>query len=118
VSTSIRKVILWQLAATVLLAIAAGAIAGSHAALSATLGGVISIVSGLAFSKLTRTRNGLTASGILVVALKAELVRLALMIALVLLVLLVYRDVVVVGLIGSFLVTVVIFTMAFFVREN
>jgi ATP synthase protein I len=118
VSTSIRKVILWQLAATVLLAIAAAAIAGAHAALSAALGGLISIVSGLAFSRLTKSRNGLSASGILVVALKAELVRLALMIALVLLVLLVYRDVVVVGLISSFLVTVVIFTMAFFVREN
>jgi ATP synthase protein I len=106
------------LAATALLALAAALISGAHAAISAALGGIISVVSGLAFSKLIKKTDGQSATGILSGALKAEMVRLGLMIALVLLVLLVYPDVVVAGLIGTFLVTVVIFTMAFFVRET
>jgi ATP synthase protein I len=106
------------LAATALLALGAGVLFGAHAAISAGLGGGISIVSGLAFSRLIRKTDAHSAPGILAIALKAEMVRMGLMLALVLLVLLVYRDVVVVGLIGSFLVTVVIFTMAFFVRET
>jgi ATP synthase protein I len=118
VSSSIRTVIRWQLAATALLTLAAAVLYGAHAAASAALGGIISVVSGLAFSRLTKKTDGQSAAGILTIALKAEMVRLGMMIALVLVVLLVYPDVVVVGLIGTFLVTVVIFTMAFFVRET
>ena len=50
--------------------------------------------------------------------LRAEAAKIGLMVLLLWTVLTMYEEVVVTGLIGSFLVTVVIFAMAIFVREN
>lgn len=117
-TNSIRAVVRWQLAATFVLASLSALTLGRHAAVSAGLGGAISVVSGLVFAHYARFNKGESATGVLVVALKAELIRIALMVCLLVLVATLYREVVLVGLIGSFLVTVVIFTMGLFVRET
>jgi len=59
-----------------------------------------------------------SAGGILLVVLRAEAVKLGLIVILLWLVLATYRDVVATAFLGSFVTTVLIFSMAFFVRDN
>ena len=56
--------------------------------------------------------------GTLVAALKAEAVKITTMIALLLLVLATYQEVVLTGFIGTFVISVTILGMAFFVRDT
>jgi ATP synthase protein I len=113
----IRTVLRWQVMATVVLTLVAGIMAGVHGAMSATLGGLVSIVSGIAAAVVASLGRAGSAGGVVVGALTAEAVKVGLVILLLWLVLATYRDVVVLAFIGSFLVTVLIFSMAFFVRE-
>jgi len=71
-------------------------------------------VSGL----VAATGKGESAGGVLVIALKAEGVKLGVIACLLGIVLVVYAEVVVPAFLGSFVVTAVIFSMAFFVREH
>jgi ATP synthase protein I len=113
----IRTVLLWQAAATAALTVAGGVIAGMHGAASAACGGAISIIAGLAAAVVAARGKAQSAGGVLVGALKAEAVKIGLIVLLLWLVLAAYEQVVAAALIGSFIVTVLIFTMAFFVRE-
>ena len=63
------------------------------------------------------TGKGESAGGVLVTALKAEGVKLGVIACLLGLVLFVYAQVVVPLFLGSFVVTALIFSMAFFARE-
>ena len=103
--------------ATAALALIAGALAGGHGALSAALGGAVSIVSGLASAVVASLGRAKSAEGALFAVLRAEAVKIGLIVILLWLVLATYRDVAVLVFLGSFAVTVVIFAMAFFVRE-
>ena len=114
----IRTVIRWQLIATTALALSGGLLAGVHGAVSAALGGFVSIFAGLGFAAVIWLHQGNSAAGALLTALRAEAVKVALIVILLWLVLTTYKDVVVVGFIGSFAVSVVIFGMAFFVRDE
>ena len=113
----IRTVLRWQVVATAALAVIAGALAGGHGALSATLGGAVSILSGLASAVVASLGRARSAEGVVFAALRAEAVKVGLIVVLLWLVLVNYRDVAVPVFLGSFAVTVVIFAMAFFVRE-
>ena len=114
----IRTVLRWQLAATAVLALCAGAMSGGHAAVSAAAGGLISVIAGLAAAFVAARGMGKSAGGILIGALRAEAVKIVLIVLLLWLVLATYREVVAVAFFGTFLVTILIFTMAFFVREG
>jgi len=92
--------------------------AGIHGAVSAALGGSIGIVAGLAFAALAARSKPKSAGEALYTALRAEFVKVVLMILLLWVVLATYRDVVAIGLIGTFIATVLIFTMAVWVREK
>jgi ATP synthase protein I len=120
-SKAIRTVLRWQLIATAALALLAGLLAGGHGALSAALGGAVSLcagwASGMVAAKGTKGKTQ-SAGGILVGALRAEGVKIGLIAALLGVVLATYQDVVVIAFLGTFMVTVIIFSMAFFVREN
>jgi len=116
-SRPIRVVLRWQVIATAALALIAGAWAGGHGALSAVLGGAVSIVSGLASAVVVSLGRAKSAEGALFAVLRAEAVKIGLIVILLWLVLATYRDVAVLVFLGSFLLTVVIFAMAFFVRE-
>ena len=113
----IRTVLRWQLLATAALMLVAGIWAGAHGALSALLGGSVSICSGLAGASVAALGKAESAGGVVVAALTAEAVKIGLIPMLLWLVLANYDGVVVPAFIGSFLVTVLIFAMAFFVRE-
>ncbi len=116
-SRPIRTVLRWQLIATVALALIAGVLTGGHGALSAALGGAVSILAGLASAVVASLGRAQSAEGALFAVLRAEAVKIGLIVVLLWLVLATYRDVAVLVFLGSFAVTVVIFAMAFFVRE-
>ncbi len=82
------------------------------------LGGVVSIISAAAFSAIISRYQGVTAGGALITALKAEAVKVIVMVILLWLVLTLYKDVVAVGFIGTFALTVLIFGMALFVTDD
>ena len=108
----------WQLAVTVALAAAAGLLAGLHGAISAALGGGINVFAALVFGWMAARSKKRSAGEALYGALRAEAVRVVLMLFLLGLVLVYYKNVVAAGLIGSFIATVLVFTMAVFVRER
>ena len=108
----------WQAMATAIVAAMAAAVSGMHGAISAILGGVITMIAGLAAGVLVERRKGKSAGEMLFAAITAEGVRIALILAGLWMVFANYKEVVSGGLIAAFITTVVIFSMAFFVREN
>jgi ATP synthase protein I len=100
-SKPIRAVFRWQLAAAAVLTLAAGLLAGKHGAISAYVA----------------SWSAKSAGGVLLGALRAEAVKIGLAVLLVWLVLTFYAEVVVPAVLASFVATMVIFSMAFFVRE-
>jgi ATP synthase protein I len=92
--------------------------AGVHGALSAALGGAVSILSGLGSAVVASMGKAESAGGILLAVLRAEAVKLGLIVILIWLVLTTYQDVVAAAFLGSFVATVLIFSMAFFVRDH
>jgi len=117
-SKPIRTVLRWQLLVTVALALLAGGFGGEQSALSAGLGGAVSVCAGWVSGLVAATSKGGSAGGAVVTALMAEGVKLGVIVCLLGIVLVVYGEVVVPVFIGSFVVTALIFSMAFFVREH
>ena len=113
----IRTVLMWQVAATAMIALVAGLVTDMSSALSAAAGGGVSIIAGLAAAFVASLSNAKSAGGVLAGALRAEAVKLGLALLLLWLVLANYEQAVVAVLLGAFVVTMLIFSMAFFVRE-
>ncbi|HEX7951444.1 MAG TPA: ATP synthase subunit I [Burkholderiales bacterium] len=116
-SKPVRTVLLWQVMVTLSLAMAAGFMAGIHGAVSAALGGSVSVLAGLAFAMVMQSSNVQSADRTIVAALRAEAIKVGLAVILLWLVLALYRDVVLIVFIGSFIVSILVFSMAFFVRD-
>lgn len=112
----------WQLVLTMLLAIVCAWLAGLHGAISAALGGVVAVAGGLAFtwlasSQKTRPQGPEAAWDGLTQIFKAEAAKVGVIIVLLWLVLATYKEVVVLGFIGTFILAVIIFSMAIFLRN-
>lgn len=116
-SKPIRAVVRWQIAATAVMMLVAGAVAGRHAAASVAAGGLVSIVAGLAAAFVASRSDTKSAGGVLVGALRGEAVKIGIAVLLLWLVLANYEEAVAAVFVGAFAVTIVIFSMAFFVRE-
>jgi ATP synthase protein I len=116
-SKPVRTVLVWQVFVTALLAVIAGLLAGIHGVASAALGGFVSIAAGLAFALVMQSSNMQSADGTIVAALRAEATKIGLAVVLLWLVLALYKDVVLIVFIGSFIVSIMVFSMAFFVRD-
>jgi ATP synthase protein I len=80
-------------------------------------GGSVSIVAGMASALVASLGKARSAGGVLVGALRAEAVKIGLALVLLWLVLTNYEEAVVGAFLGAFIVTMVIFSMAFFVRD-
>ena len=117
-SKPVRTVVLWQMAATIVVAVITGWIAGMHGAISAALGGGINVFAALVFGWMAARSKNRSAGEALYGALRAEAVRIVLMLVLLGVVLTTYKNVVAAGLIASFIVTVLVFTMAVFVQDR
>ena len=116
-----RPVIGSQVLATIIAASIAAWFAGVHGAISAALGGLISIIAGLVFVLLaarSAESRGRSAGEVLFAALKAEAAKIFLALLLLWFVLATYQEVVVVGLLGSFVVSILIFSMALFAGDK
>jgi ATP synthase protein I len=113
----ILAVLKWQIAATLAATLAAALAVGQHGAASAAAGGAVSIAAGIAAALVASLGRGNSAGGVLAGALRAEAVKIGLALVLLWLVLSNYPQVAVGVLIGTFVVTMLIFSMAFFVRD-
>jgi len=113
----IRTVLRWQLGATVALVLAGAIAAGADGALSAALGGAVSVIAGGVAAVVASRGRARSAGEVLVGALLAEGVKIGLIVLLLWLVLATYANVVVPAFIGSFVMTALIFALAFFVRD-
>jgi len=113
-----RPVIGLQVLCTAAASLLSAWLAGVHGAISAALGGSIGITAGLVFVALAARSKPKSAGEALFAALRAEAVKVVLMLVLLWIVLATYRDVVAIGLIGAFIATVLVFTMAVWVREK
>jgi len=122
ITKPLRIVMAWQLVLTMLLAIVCAWLAGVQGAISAVLGGAVAMAGGLAFTWLASPKkipsqtpeaawDGLTR------IFKAEAAKVGVIIALLWLVLTTYKDVVVLGFIGTFILAVITFSMAIFLRN-
>lgn len=117
-SKPIRTVLRWQFIATAVLALAAAFLAGAQGALSAALGGAVSLCAGWVSGIVAARGKGKSAGEVLAGALTAEAVKIGLILVLLGTVLALYDEVVVMAFLGTFITTAVIFSMAFFVREH
>ncbi|MFL6624103.1 MAG: ATP synthase subunit I [Sulfurifustaceae bacterium] len=114
----IRTVLYWQALVTIVSTLAAAYFAGVHGAISAALGGVVSIAAGIVFAFVAARGRTSSAAGALFGALRAEGARIVVIVALLWTVFATYKDLVALAFIATFIVTVVIFSMAFFVRDQ
>ncbi len=117
-SQPIRTVLRWQLLATALAIAIVGWLAGAHGAISAALGGAISIAGGLTAAVYALRKPRADAASAVTSALLAEGLKVLLLVGGLVAVFVLYDDVVALGLIATFAVTTILFSMAFFVKDN
>lgn len=118
ISKPIRTVLRWQLIATALVASLSGVVVGVHGVFSAVLGGLIGVVSGLVAAASASRVKAQSAGWMVFNALKAEGVRIGLMVLLLWAVFANYRNVEVSALLAAFVVSALIFPLALFVRDR
>lgn len=114
----VRTAVVWQALATAALALLGALLAGFNGTISAVLGGMVSMLSGVAATLIATRRTEDSAGGVLFMALRAEGVRVVLIVILLWLVLATYREVVAPAFFGAFVVTLLLFSAAFFIRED
>jgi len=117
-SKAIRTVLRWQLIATTALAVISGLAAGAHGALSAALGGLVSFAAGVGFAGVASLSRSDNAGSAVIGALRAEAVKIALILLLLWLVLATYKNIIVIAFFGTFIVATVLFSAAAVVRED
>jgi ATP synthase protein I len=120
-SRPLRTVLKWQVGVTAALAIVAGVLGGAQGALSATLGGLVNVIAGTVYALLllVGTRGGRArGAGVAMSAMiRAEAGKVLAILGQLWLVLSMYRDIVLAAFFAAFVITVVVFSMAIFVRE-
>jgi ATP synthase protein I len=117
-SKPVRAALRWQILVTVALTVLAGALAGAHGALSALLGGSVMIFAGIASAVVASWSKPATAGTALLGVLRAEAVKILVVVALLWLVLAAYKDVVLPAFIGAFAASVLALGLAGFVRDE
>lgn len=115
----IRTVLKWQLYASLVLAVLGGIWFGHHGAVSALLGGLVNVTAGYVYGRFASRRSkGQTAGEALRSLFRAEASKIILIVMQLALVMMFYKEVVALVFIGSFVVTVLMFSMAILVRDN
>lgn len=118
----IRTVLRWQLLATAVVAAMAAGWAGAEGAISAVLGGAVNVAATVAYAFLLGL--GLAdapvpgAGASLVAMFRAEAGKIVVIVAGLWLSLSLYRSMVTAAFFTAFVVTVIVFSMAFFVRDE
>jgi F0F1-type ATP synthase assembly protein I len=116
-----RTVLRWQVIATAAVAAVAGLAAGANGALSAGLGGAINVAAGVVYGGLLGFGMGAKAipdaGATLGAMFRAEAGKILVIVGGLWLALSTYRDLVPAAFFTAFVTTVVVFSMAFFVRD-
>ena len=117
----IRTVLKWQIIVTGAVAVVAGFWAGSPGAISAALGGFINVAAGVAYAFLLGVGQGARAvpdAGTTLAAMfRAEAAKILVIVGGLWVTLSAYKDVVPAAFFTAFVITVIVFSMAFFVRD-
>jgi ATP synthase protein I len=114
----VRTVLRWQGLLTAAALALAAYFAGIHGVVSAGLGGVVSMASGLLFAAIATVRKGRTVEDVLLTAFKAEAAKIVFIVLALWLVMATYKNVVAVIFIGTFIATIAVSSMAFFVSDR
>jgi len=112
-----RIVLRWQLVATAVLTLVAAIPWGGEGALSAALGGAVNIVAGGVYGWRVTRGEARTADEVLVTMFRAWGIKVLLIVAQLVLVLSLYRDIVHAAFFAAFVVTVAVFAAAVAVSE-
>lgn len=104
----------WQAVLTALFAFACGWLAGFHGAVSALLGGAVSLAAAWAFTWVVRRSRSLHLVDTMVLMLKAEAAKIAVIVSGLLACFLLYPQVVGLALVGTFIVTTLALSAAAF----
>jgi len=110
-------VLVWQAAATLIIAGVGGLWVGVHGALSAVLGGVVNISAGVVYAFVLAIAPGKTAGATVLALFRAEGAKILVIIGQLWLVLATYKEVVVPAFLAAFVVTVLLFRVSLFVRD-
>ena len=113
----IRNVLKWQALATAAIAVIGGMWAGLHGALSAVLGGVVNMSACVVFAVVVAISRPVTAGGTVAAMFRAEAAKILVIVLQLWLVLTGYKDIVLAAFFTAFVVTVLLFRMALFVRD-
>jgi ATP synthase protein I len=113
----IRIVLRWQLIVTAVLTLVALLLSGRDGALSAALGGGVNLVAGWVYGWRVSQGEARTAGEALRTMLRAEGIKILLVIAQLWLVLAYYRDIVHWAFLATFVITVGVFAAAIAVRD-
>jgi len=121
-SRPIRTVLRWQVIVTAVAAAVAGAVAGVPGAVSALLGGSVNLAAGVVYAFLLGLGLGSTpvpgAGTTLIALFRAEAGKVVAIVVGLWLALTSYQDVVPAAVIATFVMTVIVFSMAFFVSDQ
>ena len=114
----LRTVLKWQILATAASMSIAGFWLGLHGALSALLGGLVNITASAVFGIVATHSRKRTAGEALIAMMRAEAGKVALIVVQLWLVLTYVKPLLLGPFFGTFVLTVIFFSMAIFVRER
>lgn len=107
-----------QLLITLVVAVAIGIFLGVQSAISAALGGGVSVISSAAYAIIVSHHKGYTAGETIRTALRAESVKIILTVILLWVVFKFYEDLNAFAFIGTFILTVLAYSMALLVSDD
>jgi len=110
-------VLRWQALATGGLALVAWPWAGGHAALSALLGGLVNITAGVVYAAVVFMGKRASAQHTVGTVFRAEASKILVIVVQLWIVLTTYRDVVTAAFLATFVVTVLLSSVALFARD-
>ncbi len=112
-----RAALLWQLVATVVIASAAMFLGGTHAAISVVLGGGAVVAAGAAYVLTITVSAPRTTGETIRILLRAEAIKVGLIVLELWLVFTSYREVMPLPLVGTLIVTVLLWPVALLYRD-
>ena len=115
---SLNLILRVQLLVTLLVAIVVGAVVGFQSAMSSMLGGSISVISTAVYALIISRHKGYSANGVIRAALRAEAVKIVLIVGLLWLVFKFYADLNVISFISTFALVILVYGIVLLVFEN
>jgi len=113
----LRAALAWQIAATAVIAAAAGILGGRHAAISAVLGGGSVVVAFGAYALMAGLGGSRSAGGAIRTLLRAEAAKVALIVLELWVVFSAYRDLVPLSFLGAFAAATLLWPVALLYRD-